>query len=78
MRQRAGLASGHLQKSRGKERARQRGKSSRVKGSKEAKEPEQESRFVVHTGFLARAYTRSLAQKYLSRQGGKEFTHCSL
>ena len=49
MRQRAGLASGHLQKSRGKERARERGKSARVKGSKEAKEPKQESRFVVHT-----------------------------
>lgn len=37
MHQWAGLASGHLQKSRGRERVRERGKSARVKGSKRAR-----------------------------------------
>ncbi len=45
MRQRAGLASVHLQKSRGEERARERVKRANAKESKGAKEQEQESRF---------------------------------
>jgi hypothetical protein len=76
VRQRAGLASGHLQKSRGVERARERVKRAKAKESKGAKEQEQESRFWYTQDSLQGRTLVAWLKKSLTRKGGNEFTHC--
>ena len=70
MRQRAGLASGHLQKSRGEERARARVKRVNVKENKGVKEHEQESRiWYTQDSLQGRTRVAWLKNTFLVKEG---------